>query len=118
MNDIWGLFLLAGVVIVVAGALWVLLPAAAWLRVKAGEDRYRQAVQYVGGAVDAAEQMWRSGNLADDERYQWVLARLQERFPTLKEGTLQVLIEGAVWGLKSTTSWLAETNATKSKAGD
>ncbi len=105
MTDYYGLLLLV-LGTVVAGTLATLLLAlTSWVRSKVGAERYSQIKDDVLDAIQAAEKLWKNGDLADDERYAWVLARLQERFPNLKETQIQVFIESAIWGLKQ-GAWL------------
>ena len=50
--------------------------------------------------VLAAEQLYETGVLAKDERYAYVLARLQEIYPGIDDDTLQGSIEAAVRWMK------------------
>jgi hypothetical protein len=50
--------------------------------------------------VLAAEQLWKTGVLTKDERYEYVLRKLQEIYPGIDDDTLQGSIEAAVRWMK------------------
>lgn len=51
-------------------------------------------------AVAAAEQLWQSGQIEKDARFDFVFAQLKKLFPTLNGDTLEMTIEAAVYWLK------------------
>jgi hypothetical protein len=94
---------------------WVLAIAAVGVALyfrftgRAGGDFYtdlQKATQAARDAVSAAEQLWTTGQIAADERFDWAYAQLNPLFPGLTKEALAMTIEAAVFWLK--TSGLAQ----------
>jgi hypothetical protein len=51
-------------------------------------------------AVAAAEQLWVTGQIKRDDRYDWALAHLQKLYPALTSDAFTMSIEAAVFWLK------------------
>jgi hypothetical protein len=63
-------------------------------------DEFRQATVIACDLVAAAEQLWLTGHLPKDARYQWVYTQLGDLFPGLNPNQREALIESAVWFMK------------------
>lgn len=50
--------------------------------------------------VTAAEQLWESGKLPKDGRFDYVLSHLKERYPDVDTEMVRAAIEAGVWNLK------------------
>ena len=50
--------------------------------------------------VAAAEQLWLTGRLPKTERFNYVMEKLRERFPTVDLDQLEATVESAVYWLK------------------
>lgn len=66
-------------------------------------DMLLTAVTVAQQLVGAAEQLWLTGKLPKESRYNWVYDKMAETFPELNAGQLIALIEGAVFWLKVAT---------------
>ena len=63
-------------------------------------DEMRMAAEMARDFVLAAEQLWETGQIPKEDRYEVVWLQMQKWFPNIDEDTLEVLIESAVKGLK------------------
>lgn len=79
--------------------------AVVWLRVRPGSageamSQVQEAAEFARAAVMAAEQLWRTGQLAQDERLDYVMDRLTAEFAWLDEERARMTVEAAVYWLK------------------
>ncbi len=95
--------------LVVAGmiALWVRKPPTTAAEALA---EVQEATEVTRQFVAAAEQLWQTGRLARDSRFDYVVARLAERYPGMDTNQAAATIEAAVFWLKS---GLAQIQAAK-----
>lgn len=70
------------------------------------------ASQFVG----AAEQLWLTGKLPRESRFDWVYERMLAACPGLERGQLIALIEGAVYWLKVYTDQPTPTSIERTQA--
>lgn len=94
--------------LVSVGLTGVLL-VVVWLRtrpqsVAEATASLQEVAQVAQMAVAAAEQLWRTGKLPRDERFDYALALLEKEFPALQKEHLTAALEAAVFWLKA---WLA-----------
>lgn len=85
--------------LVLGAAVVVIAAYLAWKHGGSVSDRVTgiaAVVENARGWVGAAEQLYSTGKLSRDTRFNWVLQRLREEFPTLDEDTLAAGIEAAV----------------------
>lgn len=106
MSEIYAWVVLAGLGLALAATV-----ALVWLRSRLSITQYGQLLSYIEQAVAAAEQLCASGQLAKDERFAWAMEQIQARFPHVHERDLIMLIESAVWGLKTSTTWLQQNES-------
>lgn len=59
-----------------------------------------QAATIARELVMAAEQLYNNGKLPEDDRYMWVHAQLEEKFPEMEPKDILATIEAAVYWLK------------------
>lgn len=52
------------------------------------------------GAVEAAEQLWQTGQIERDYRFDWAAARIRSVVPDVTDDQLEMLIESAVYLIK------------------
>lgn len=95
--------------LVVAGMI------ALWLRKRPASAaealaEVQEATEVTRQFVAAAEQLWQTGRLERDERFDYVVARLAERYPGMDTNQAAATIEAAVYWLKS---GLAQIQAAK-----
>lgn len=92
----------SGTILVVALALVaaVLFVARSGGRVADKLTDFQRAVGEARELVLAAEQLWQTGRLEKDDRFNWTMGRLTESFPNLDEETLVGSIEAAVGWMK------------------
>ena len=97
------------VVLVVIGmiALWMRKPPATAAEALA---EVQEATEVTRQFVAAAEQLWKTGRITRDERFEYVAARLAERYPGMDTNQAAATIEAAVYWLKN---GLAQLQATK-----
>jgi len=62
-----------------------------------------QAATVARELVMAAKQLWIKGDLPKDERFNWVYAQLQAKFPDMSSDDIVATIEAAVFWLKQMT---------------
>lgn len=95
--------------LVVAGmiALWLRKPPTSAAEALA---EVQEATEVTRQLVAAAEQLWKTGRLARDERFDYVVARLAERYPGMDTNQAAATIEAAVYWLKN---GLAQIQAAK-----
>lgn len=86
--------LFAVIVCLLAGALLV------WLKTTSGNAKYDYVRKVALDIVTQVEQLWRSGKLDADERYQKAKAMLQSYFPNLTDDQIKMFIEAAVLYMK------------------
>lgn len=60
----------------------------------------REIIAMAEQLVAAAEQLWTTGKIGKDDRFDWVFERLDELFPDIDRPTLTAMIEGAVFLIK------------------
>ena len=86
--------------LVVAGmiALWLRKPPTSAAEALA---EVQEATEVTRQFVAAAEQLWQTGRLQRDERFDYVVARLAERYPGMDTNQAAATIEAAVYWLKS-----------------
>jgi hypothetical protein len=70
---------------------------------------FQKALDDAGSLRDAAEQLWVSGQLAKDERFNYAYTRLHTLWPALSEELLQAAVEAAV---RSAKRWEERTTPT------
>jgi len=88
--------------LVVAGiiALWLRKPPTTAAEALA---EVQEATEVTRQFVAAAEQLWQTGRLARDERFEYVVERLAERYPGMDVNQAAATIEAAVYWLKAAT---------------
>lgn len=61
---------------------------------------YQAVVEDAKNLVMAAEQLWLTGELPADQRFDYVAGQLMEMYPHLKPATLRMSVEAAVHWMK------------------
>lgn len=86
--------------LVVAGmiGLWLRKPPATAAEALA---QVQEATEITRQLVAAAEQLWTTGRLPRDERFDWVATQLASRYPEMDSEQAAATIEAAVYWLKS-----------------
>lgn len=87
-----------GVAVVGVVLLWLRKPPATAADALA---EVQEMVEFARQTVMAAEQLWQSGRLPRDGRFDWATAQLMARFPNLDQAQLTATIEAAVFWLKT-----------------
>jgi steroid 5-alpha reductase family enzyme len=88
MQDVIVSLACGAILVAAVAALWAL---ALFVRQKAQVDERWQVVNFF---VAAAEQMMRDAN--GEEKLDWVLEQLQQRYPTLDRTLIRAMVEAAV----------------------
>jgi len=103
------------VLAVVGGAafLWLVYVTGQWVRGKTDNEAWNQIEGFVTKLVESAEQMTASGQLQADLRYQWVLQRLQARFPDFTDEDAKDMIESAVYWMRESQRVFKKKSATE-----
>jgi hypothetical protein len=94
------LYVALGLVAAMVGVWWVRRQAGVEEPLAAGADGVWEAMILARALVMAAEQLWLTGDLYKDERFDYVWAQMKARYPALDEKTLQATIEAAVFWMK------------------
>lgn len=86
---------------VLTGALLVVV----WLRTRPASvaeavASLQEVSQVAETAVSAAEQLWRTGKLPADKRFDYAMSLLEAEFPALQREHLRAALEAAVFWLK------------------
>ncbi len=100
-------WLAVGLVVVGMIALWMRQPPVSAAEALA---EVQEATEVTRQFVAAAEQLWQTGRLGRDSRFDYVVARLAERYPGMDTNQAAATIEAAVFWLKS---GLAQIQAAK-----
>lgn len=91
---------LAGLLFVLAAAAVVgLYFAARYMRTVLGDAKFKELTETIRTYIQAAEQMAKSGQLAKDERFDWVVTQIAAKFPQLSKATIAAYVESAVYAL-------------------
>lgn len=61
----------------------------------------QEVSQVAQTAVAAAEQLWRTGKLPADKRFEYAMSLLESEFPALQSEHLKAALEAAVFWLKT-----------------
>lgn len=85
--------------------LTVAVLAVVWLRTRpanVGEaiNQMQEAAEFARIAVQAAEQLWKSGSLSADARLDYAMDLIVAEFPGLDKDRARMTIEAAVYWLK------------------
>lgn len=85
--------------------LTLILLIVVWIRTRPSNvaeavASLQQVAEVAETAVSAAEQLWRTGKLPRDERFNYALNLLQAEFPSLQKEHLTAALEAAVFWLK------------------
>jgi steroid 5-alpha reductase family enzyme len=88
MQDVIVSLAIGAILVAAVAALWAL---ALFVRQKAQVDERWQVVNFF---VAAAEQMMRDAN--GEEKLEWVLEQLQQRYPKLDRTLIRAMVEAAV----------------------
>ena len=96
-------------------ALTVVLLIVVWLRtrpasVAEASASLLQVAEVAEIAVSAAEQLWRTGKLPKDERFNYAMSLLEAEFPALQSEHLKSALEAAVFWLKQGIAARADSN--------
>ena len=88
--------------VVLTGVLLVVV----WLRTRPGSvgeaiASLQEVSQVAETAVAAAEQLWRTGKLPSDKRFDYAMSLLEAEFPALQSEHLRAALEAAVFWLKA-----------------
>ena len=100
-------WIVVAIVIIGVAALWLRKPPTTAAEALA---EVQEATEVTRQFVAAAEQLWQTGRLARDSRFDYVVARLAERYPGMDTNQAAATIEAAVFWLKS---GLVQIQATK-----
>jgi hypothetical protein len=91
----------------VIGTIVLALAVATWKFWRDKPDSVREvaaniidAAEMADVLVSAAEQLWTSGRLPKDERFNYVMGQLRDEFPTMDVDQLEATVESAVYWLK------------------
>ncbi len=87
-----------GLVVLGMVALWLRKPPATAAEALA---QVQEATEITRQLVAAAEQLWTTGRLPRDERFDWVATQLASRYPDMDSDQAAATIEAAVYWLKS-----------------
>jgi hypothetical protein len=88
MQDVIVSLAIGAILVAAVAALWVL---ALFVRQKAQADERWQVINFF---VAAAEQMMRDAD--GEEKLDWVLEQLQQRYPKLDRALIRAMVEAAV----------------------
>ena len=88
----------AGVTLVIFNLLLYFLQD--FIRSKAGAEKLQLISGYALQGVMQVEQLWRSGQIQKDSRYQAAEAFIRAKFPNLSDGEIEGYIEAAVAEVK------------------
>jgi ADP-ribosylglycohydrolase len=100
MEDFGQLIPWIAVSIVIVGliAVWMRKPPTTGADALA---QVQEATEITRQLVAAAEQLWTTGRLPRDERFDWVTTKLAARYPDMDSEQAAATIEAAVYWLKN-----------------
>ena len=87
-----------GLVVIGLVVLWLRKPPATAQEAFA---QVQEATEVTRQLVAAAEQLWTTGRLPRDERFNWVVKNLATQYPDMNSEQAAVTIEAAVYWLKN-----------------
>lgn len=91
----WAPLAVVGVTAVLLALVWRRQPSGS----KTAPQQLLTAAQVAKELVRGAEQAWVTGKIERDERYDMVIDHLHTLFPALSVNDLNMIVEGAVYGM-------------------